>query len=98
MSKISAKKVATTAKPTTSGKNRKRRAGGDPIPKSSRITALLNRPEGATIAELMKITGWQSHSIRGFLSGTLKKRKGLLVSGQKDEAGVMRYQIRPASQ
>ena len=66
--------------------------------KSIRITALLSRPGGATITELMKITGWQSHSIRGFLSGILKKRKGLLVSGQKDEAGVMRYQIRPASQ
>ena len=98
MSKISPKKAATTAKPKTSGKNRNRRAGGSSIPKSSRITALLNRPDGATIAELMKITGWQSHSIRGFLSGTLKKRKGLVVSTQKDEAGVMRYRIGAGSQ
>jgi Protein of unknown function (DUF3489) len=98
MSKISPKKAATTAKAKTSGKNSKRRTGGGSLPKSSRITALLNRPDGATIAELMKITGWQSHSIRGFLSGTPKKRKGLVVSSQKDEAGVMRYRIGAGSQ
>ena len=61
--------------------------------KSVRITALLSRPGGATISGLMKMTGWQAHSIRGFMSGALKKRKGLLVSGHKDETGVMRYRI-----
>jgi hypothetical protein len=98
MSKISPKKAATTAKPKTYGKNRNRRAAGSSVPKSSRITALLSRPDGATIAELMKMTGWQAHSIRGFLSGALKKRKGLLVSSQKDAAGVMRYRIGAGSQ
>ena len=43
--------------------------------KSVRITALLSRPGGATITELMKITGWQAHSIRGFMSGALKGRR-----------------------
>ena len=66
--------------------------------KSVRITALLSRPGGATITELMKITGWQAHSIRGFMSGALKKRKGLPVSGHKDETGVMRYMIGEGSQ
>ena len=61
--------------------------------KSVGITALLSRPGGATIGELMKLTGWQAHSIRSFMSGALKKRKGLLVSGHKDETGVMRYRI-----
>ena len=61
--------------------------------KAAKIIGLLRRNNGATISELTKATSWQAHSVRGFLSGALKKRKGLPVSGQKDEAGVMRYRI-----
>ena len=102
MSKTSRRKpVASSTKGSVSksaSNHRKRAAAGSSGTKSARITTLLSRPAGATIAELMKMTGWQAHSVRGFLSGALKKRKGLLVSGQKDEAGVTRYRIGAGSQ
>jgi hypothetical protein len=42
--------------------------------KSARIVDLLKQPGGATAKELMKLTGWQPHSLRGFLSGTVGRR------------------------
>lgn len=95
--KISDKQPAKAAKPKTADKGRKKSALVTVEPKSSRIAKLLTRPGGATIAEMMTMTGWQAHSVRGFLSGALKKRKGLPVSGQRDEAGVMRYRIADAT-
>ena len=61
--------------------------------KSVRITALLSRPGGATITELMKITGWQAHSIRGFISGTVAKKLGLAIESSKNDAGERTYRI-----
>jgi hypothetical protein len=53
--------------------------------KAAHILALLARPEGATVKELVAATGWQAHSIRGFVSGNLvKKRKLKLGSLQRD--------------
>jgi Protein of unknown function (DUF3489) len=91
--KISGEPPAKIARPKRAGKGRTKLAPVTDEPKSSRIAKLLTRPGGATIAEMMKMTGWQAHSVRGFLSGALKKRKGLPVSGQRDDAGVMRYRI-----
>ena len=45
--------------------------------KSEKIVRLLKRSSGATIADLQKLTGWQAHSVRGFLSGTIKKQMKL---------------------
>ena len=61
--------------------------------KTEKALALLRRPKGVTVAELGKATGWQAHSVRGFMSGTLKKRKGLEIVSEKDEKGVRRYHI-----
>lgn len=55
--------------------------------KLARLTALLRRREGATIAEMVAATGWQAHSVRGALSGTLKKRMGLAVTSEAAEGG-----------
>ena len=49
------------------------------ISKSAQIINLLKRPNGASIPELVKVTTWQAHSVRGFMSGTLKTKRGLLV-------------------
>ena len=61
--------------------------------KTEKALALLRRPKGVTVAELGKATGWQKHSVRGFMSGTLKKRKGLEIVSEKDAKGVRRYRI-----
>ena len=61
--------------------------------KQDRITTLLKRSKGATLAELGKASEWQEHSIRGFISGTLKKRLKLNVESGKDAKGVRRYRI-----
>jgi hypothetical protein len=52
--------------------------------KSDALIALLSRPQGATIEAMMKASGWQAHSVRGFLAGTLKK-KGKSVSSEKTD-------------
>ena len=60
--------------------------------KTDQFLALLGRPAGASIPEMMKSTGWQAHSVRGFLAGSLKK-KGHAVSSQVNEGGVRRYRL-----
>ena len=51
--------------------------------KQSQLIALLKSPNGATVQDLMKATGWQAHSIRGVISGVIKKRLGLTVISEK---------------
>ncbi|UJB19263.1 MULTISPECIES: DUF3489 domain-containing protein [Lysobacter] len=57
------------------------------------VVALLMRPEGATIAQVMAATDWQQHSVRGFFAGTLKK-KGYTVINEKDGKHDRVYRIR----
>src|SRR5438270_3524776 len=59
--------------------------------KHARILAMLRTPAGATIAALMTATGWQQHSVRGFLAGVVRKKLGLnLVSEPTDKGRVYR--------
>jgi|SRR5581483_3945899 len=62
--------------------------------KTEKVLALLSRPGGATAKELMKVTGWQAHSVRGFLSGTLGKKMGLGIISNKPEDGERNYRIK----
>ena len=55
--------------------------------KLARLITLLRRRQGATITELVATTGWQAHSVRGALSGTLKKKMGLAVTSEAAEGG-----------
>jgi hypothetical protein len=80
-----AKKAATGAKKATGARDGS---------KAVKILDLLKRPGGATAKDLMKATGWQPHSIRGFLSGTVSKKMRLTVISTKDEAGVRNYAIK----
>jgi hypothetical protein len=54
---------------------------------------LLGHPEGATIEELQAATGWQQHSVRGFLAGAVKKKLGFTLLSEKPDAGPRRYRI-----
>lgn len=61
--------------------------------KEALVIDLLRRPEGATIAQLMAVTGWQSHTVRGLFAGALKKRRGLAVTSEKPRGGERIYRI-----
>ena len=66
--------------------------------KSAKIIDLLRRDTGATIAELAKVSGWQRHSLHGFMSGTLKKKQGLEIKITKEENKDRRYPIEAGAQ
>jgi hypothetical protein len=61
--------------------------------KAAAILELLKRPGGATLKELMKATGWQPHSVRGYLSGTIRKKLDLGIVSTKREDGERCYAI-----
>jgi Protein of unknown function (DUF3489) len=102
-----AKTAARAAQSKTSTKARSRagKANAKPAPakraikrrqsdgsKQDRVIALLRRREGATLAALVKATGWQPHSIRGFLAGTVRKKLKLSLVSEKID-GVRTYRI-----
>jgi len=61
--------------------------------KTAIVLGLLKREGGVTSKELTAATGWQRHSVRGFLSGTVGKKMGLKVASAKAESGERRYSI-----
>lgn len=61
--------------------------------KKAKVLDLLRRKDDATIPEIAKATGWQNHSIHGFVSGTVAKRMRLAVASFKTESGERAYRI-----
>lgn len=65
--------------------------------KQSQLLAMLRSPAGATIEQMMSLTGWQAHTVRGAISGVLRKRLGLNVVCTPDPAGGARiYRVASA--
>lgn len=60
--------------------------------KSSLILKLLSRASGATVKDLAAASNWQDHSVRGYLSGTLKKKMGLLLTSEVTD-GTLHYKV-----
>ena len=65
--------------------------------KQDAVIAMLRRPEGATVEEVARATGWQRHTVRGVFSGTLKKKLGLHLASAKEERGRVYRIAEPAS-
>ena len=63
--------------------------------KQAMLIALLQAPEGATMDAIMGATGWQSHTVRGAMSGALGKKLGLVVTSAKEGDGARVYRISP---
>ncbi|MCC6363006.1 MAG: DUF3489 domain-containing protein [Bryobacterales bacterium] len=61
--------------------------------KKATVLEMLHRPEGATLADIMTATGWQAHSVRGFISGGLGKKMGITVESLKTAQGARAYRI-----
>lgn len=78
--KVRSKKLATKkkAKPADKPKSKNKATS-----KQDRVLALLRRPDGATLDVLVKATGWQQHSIRGFLAGMVRKKLRLPLRSEK---------------
>jgi hypothetical protein len=90
------KQKKTTAKPVTRGtKARTLAAEATPVPKTKlgRLEVMLRRSEGATIGQIAKALDWQLHSVRGAISGSLKKKRGLTVVAEKIADGERVYRI-----
>src|SRR5579863_2593032 len=87
----SAKKGHKAPKPAKLAKSSASARAGS---KTAKVVDLLKRPGGATTKELLKVTGWQPHSVRGFLSGTVGKKMGLVVSSTKGEDGERTYSVK----
>jgi hypothetical protein len=84
-----AKKAPQAKKPA---KDRERPAGIRGGTKTAEVVAMLQRKNGATISEIMEKMGWQRHTVRGFMAGTMKKA-GYEVESFKPEGGERTYRI-----
>jgi len=81
------------AKATAQRRAAKKPAATTKMSKQDRLIEMLQRPEGATIKQMADSFGWQPHTVRGTLSGALKKRLGLAVTSNKEESRGRVYRI-----
>jgi hypothetical protein len=86
-----AKHRATRTKKTPAATNQKTARQGS---KTETILAMMKQPGGSTLRAIMEATGWQAHSVRGFISGTLGKKMGLTVASVKGDDGERTYSIK----
>jgi hypothetical protein len=87
-------KASTAQRRAKGQKAAKSDAGPREGSKAAKVLDLLKRSGGATLKELMKATGWQPHSVRGFLSGAVGKKMGLTVNSTKGVDGDRSYSVK----
>jgi hypothetical protein len=84
LSQVAAEHQGREGGQTKTAKPAKKESGARQGTKTEKVLGLLKRPKGTTLKELLKATGWQPHSLRGFLSGTVGKKMGLTSTKGED--------------
>jgi len=92
-SKARLRKTAKTPKTPTATKSAPKTPRT--VTKQAKLITMLEAPDGASIAEIVAATDWQPHTIRGVISGVLKKKLGLDVTSEKDGDRGRIYKISP---
>jgi len=90
------KRKGSTRNATAAKKTARAQKGGQEArdgSKKAEVLDLMRRPKGATLAAIMKATGWQAHTVRGFVSGTLTKKLGLKVDSFRGDDKERTYRI-----
>jgi hypothetical protein len=83
----------TESRRTAKARTVARRSRQGPKTKKQIALSLLERAKGASIAEMQRAMGWQQHSVRGFLAGTVKKMADVTLISEKAESGSRRYRV-----
>ncbi len=98
MAKRTPRSPKSVTTPGTKAKAAAPRRRQSPRTKKQIALSLLERSKGASIAEMQNAMGWQAHSVRGFLAGTVRKMPGVILVSDKTDNGPRRYRVEAAAE